>query len=426
MPPRERSAKAPRSPILDLRGASRLAIEATNGVVDLVEAMHHGIAAGPAVLGRLLDGAVRLLTGPIFGSIRGVTRLVGTRIDAALAAVAPLVAPLVGERTPWGREALVAALNGVLGDHLAESGNPLAIDMRLRRDGRPLELDAAALRVAFPQATRKLLVLVHGSCVSDRQWNLRGHDHGAALARDLGFRPLYLHYNTGLHVSVNGRAFAGLLEQLVAAWPTRIDGLVLLAHSMGGLVARSACHFGEAEGHAWRRRLRALVCVGTPHHGAPLERGGHWIDLLLGVSRYSAPLARLGKLRSAGVTDMRHGNVLDEHWQGRDRFAHGRDDRVPLALPQGVRCYAIAGTTAAQGAAGRRRTDGLVPVDSALGVHARPELTLGFPVAHRWIAHGTNHLELLSRPEVYAKLRSWLGESAVAEREGPALGPPST
>jgi pimeloyl-ACP methyl ester carboxylesterase len=409
MPPRERSP-APCSPILDLRGASRLAIEATTGVADVVEAMHHGIAAGPAVLGRPLEGPVRLLTRPIFGSVRGVTRLVGSGIDAALARLEPVAAALLGERTPGvGREALVAALNGVLGDHLAESGNPLAIEMRLRRDGRPLELDAEALGLAFPQASRKLLVLVHGCSLNDRQWTRHGHDHGAALARDLGFAPLYLHYNTGLHVSVNGRAFAGLLEELVAAWPAGVDELVLLAHSMGGLVARSACHFGEAEGHAWRRRLRALVCVGTPHHGAPLERGGHWIDLLLGVSRYSAPIARLGQIRSAGVTDMRHGNVLDEHWAGRDRFAHRCDDRVPLALPHGVRCYAIAGTTAMQGAAARkRRTDGLVPVESALGEHARPELTLGFPEANRWIAQGTSHLDLLSRAEVCAKLRSWL------------------
>ncbi|WP_242370634.1 esterase/lipase family protein [Anaeromyxobacter sp. SG26] len=409
MPPRERSPKAPRSPILDLRGASRLVIEATNRIADVVEAMHHGIGAGPAVLGRPLERPVQLLTRPVYGSVRGVTRLVGDGIDAALARLEPLAAPLLGERPPGlGREAVVAALNGVLGDYLAASGNPLAIEMRLRSDGRPLELHPDALRLAFPRATGKLLVLVHGSCVNDRQWTRRGHDHGAALARDLGFTPIYLHYNSGLHVSVNGRAFAGLLEQLVAAWPTPVDDLVLLAHSMGGLVARSACHFGEAEGHAWRRKLRALVCLGTPHHGAPLERGGHWIDLLLGVSRYSAPLARLGKLRSAGVTDMRHGNVLDAHWEGRDRFAHGRDDRVPLPLPQGARCYAIAGSAAVQGAARKRPTDGLVPVDSALGVHERPELTLGFPEAHRWIAHGTKHLDLLSRPEVYAKLRSWL------------------
>ena len=408
MPPRERSPKAAGNPILLLRGASRLAVEATSGVADVVEAMHHGIAAGPAILGRPLERPARLLARPIFGSVRGVTRLVGAGIDAALSALAPLVIPHAGEPAPRARDALVAALNGVVGDHLAESANPLAIEMALRREGRPLELRAEALRLAFPHATGKLLVLIHGSCLNDRQWNRAGHDHGTALARDLGFTPVYLHYNTGLHVSVNARAFAALLEQLTAAWPTPIERLVLLAHSMGGLVARSACHFGEVEGHAWRRKLRALVCAGTPHHGAPLERAGHWIDLLLGVSRYSAPLVRLGKIRSAGVTDMRHGNVLDQHWQGRDRFAHRRDDRAPLALPQEVRCYAIAGVTAAQGDPARRWTDGLVSVDSALGVHPRQDLTLGFPEAHRWIAHGTNHLELLNRPQVYAKLRFWL------------------
>jgi pimeloyl-ACP methyl ester carboxylesterase len=280
--------------------------------------------------------------------------------------------------------------------------------MRLRHDGRPLELDREALRLAFPRAPRKLLVLVHGSCVNDRQWTRRGHDDYAALARDLGFAPIYLHYNTGLHVSVNGRAFATLLEELVLAWPARIERVVLVAHSMGGLVARSACHLGEAGGHAWRRKLRALVCIGTPHHGAPLERAGQLVDLLLGVSRHSAPLARLARIRSAGVTDLRHGNVLDEHWRGRDRFAYRRDDRVPLALPQGVSCYAIAGSTAPPGAARKRQTDGLVPVESALGDHADPTLSLGFPAAHRFIVRGTTHVELLSHPEVHARLRSWL------------------
>ncbi len=414
MPRRPRSAKDPRGPIADLRGASRLAIEAPNGVADVVEAMHHGIGAGPAVLGRPLERPVRLFTGPVYAGIRGVTRAVGLGIDAALAWLAPLVAPLVGTHAPGRRrDAFVAVLNGVVGDHLAESGNPLAIEMQLRRDGHPLELDADALRLAFPDATRRLLVLVHGSCRDDRQWARRGPDHGTALARDLGYTAIYLRDNTGLHVSTNGRAFAALLEQLVAAWPTHVDELVLLAHSMGGLVSRSACHFGEVERHRWRRRLRALVCLGTPHHGAPLERGGSWVDMLLGVSRYSAPLARLGKIRSAGVTDLRHGNVLDEHWKGRDRFLLGRDERVPLPLPRGVRCYALAATVSPPGAAGRLRSDGLVAVESALGRHARPELTLGFPRAHQRIVHGTNHFDLLGSAEVCAILRAWLSGGPV-------------
>jgi pimeloyl-ACP methyl ester carboxylesterase len=388
----------------DLRGASRLAVEATRGVVDLVRAVQETIGGGPAVLGKPLEAATRLATTPLYGSIHAVTDLVGASIDTAL----EQLAPLLGESAPGPeREAVLAALNGVLGDHLAETDNPLAIEMAFRKEGRPLVLETQALRAAFPRATGKLLVLVHGSCMSERQWTRRGHDHGTALASALGFSPLYLRYNTGLHISTNGRALAASLERLVAAWPEAVDELVLLGHSMGGLVARSACHCGEIAGHAWRRELNGLVCLGSPHHGAPLERGGNWIDVLLGFSRYSAPFARLGQIRSAGVTDLRFGNVLDEDWQARDRFAPGADPRTPLPLPTGVDCYAIAGTTATEPGADPP-SDGIVPVDSALGRCDRPELTLDFPEAHRRIAYGTGHLDLLDRPEVYATLEEWL------------------
>ncbi len=386
----------------DLRGASQLVVEATKRVTDIVEALHTTVASGPAILGKPLSGPARLIHGLVYGSIRGVTQLVGTTIELALA---PL-APVLGESTPGPeREAVLAVLNGVLGDYLVEMKNPLAIEMRLRRAGRALDLSKEALQAAYPQAGGKLLVLLHGSCMNDLQWRRQGHDHGAALARDLGYTPLYLHYNSGQHISTNGRELDALLERLVSEWPAPVDELVLLAHSMGGLVARSACHYGEAR--AWRSKLTKLVCVGTPHHGAPLERGGHWIDVLLGVSRYSAPLARLGKLRSAGVTDMRFGNVLDEHWAGRDRFGHHGDARDELKLPEGVECYAIAGTLSPEGQS-NPFGDGLVPIDSALGRHDASHLTLGFPEAHQWVGYGIGHLDLLSRPEVYATIRSWL------------------
>jgi pimeloyl-ACP methyl ester carboxylesterase len=328
---------------------------------------------------------------------------VGTGIDRVLTELAPLL----GESTPGPeREAMVGALNGVLGDYLHETQSPLAIEMRFRVGGNALPLETVALRAALPEASSKLLVLVHGSSMNDLQWRRRGHDHGEALGRELGFSPVYLHYNSGLHISTNGREFASMLERLIAAWPVPLSELVIVGHSMGGLVARSACHVAEGAGHAWRVKLTKLVCLGSPHHGAPLERGGSLVDRLLGVSRYSAPLAKLGKLRSAGVTDMRFGNVLDEHWEGRDRFAHGGDPRGALALPAGVSCYAIAATTAPAG--GALPGDGLVPVDSALGRHEKPELRLAFPEDHQWIAFGTGHLELLDRPEVFAKLRAWL------------------
>jgi hypothetical protein len=239
------------------------------------------------------------------------------------------------------------------------------------------------------------------------QWQRNGHDHGAALAAELDATAMYVDYNSGLHISTNGRALSALLERLVAHWPTPVDELVLLAHSMGGLVSRSACAYGESEDHRWRQKLRALVSLGTPHHGAPLERGGNWVDLLLTLSRYSSPLARLGQIRSAGVTDMRFGNTLDEHWRGRDRFALAADPRAAVRLPEGVACFAIAATRTPSDVA-TLTSDGLVPVDSALGRHGKPELALRFHETNQWIGHGMGHLDLLSRPAVYSTLHRWL------------------
>jgi hypothetical protein len=396
--------KSTRNLIDDLRGAARLVIEATKGVTDIVEAMQTEIGGGPAVLGRPLAGPTRLLLAPVYRGIRAVTTLVGGGLDVALARFAQLL----GESAPRvEQEAVLAVLNGVLGDYLSRTKNPLAIEMSVRQGGQRLVLEKDHLRAALPRAGGRLLVLVHGSCLNDLEWSRHGHDHGVALARDRGYTPAYLHYNSGLHISTNGRAFAAILEELVAVWPAPLEEVVILAHSMGGLVSRSACHYAEVAGHAWRRKLGKLVCLGSPHHGAPFERGGHWVDVLLGVSRYAAPLARLGQIRSAGVTDMRFGNVLDDDWEGRDRFRHDGDRRTPLPLPAGVDCYAIAATSAtAPGVA--LASDGLVPVDSALGRSDKPEFSLQFPESHQWIAFGAAHLDLLDRADVYTKIVSWL------------------
>ncbi|MFI4932788.1 MAG: esterase/lipase family protein, partial [Burkholderiales bacterium] len=343
----------------------------------------------------------------VYRSIRGVIRLVGHTLDGLLMRLEPLL----GERSAWpGREALLAALNGVLGDYLAASNNPLAITMRLRRGGATLPSQRRALAAAIPHAGGKLVVLLHGLCMNDLQWRRRRHDHGAALARDLAYTPVYLHYNSGLHVSTNGRAFAAQLEDLVRLWPVPVTGLVLIGHSMGGLVARSACHYAALARHAWLRRLDKLVFIGTPHHGAPFERGGHWVDILLGASRYSAPLARLGKIRSAGITDLRFGSLVDEDWRKRDRFERGGERRAAVPLPKGVACYAIAGATGKKvgGLRARLIGDGIVPLESALGRHANPKLALTFGASRQWVAYGTNHLDLLNRPEVYARIKRWL------------------
>lgn len=408
--------------VATLRGVSRLATDVTAGITDLAEALHARIAREPsAVGGPVISGAVNGIAGLVYGSVRGVTRAVGGGLDAGLARLEPWLCardaggPAVRAADAGHREALRAALNGVVGDSLAETGNPLAIPMALRRRGVALELTRAGLRSAIEQRRGTAVVLVHGLCMNDRQWRRArtqgaAHDHGAALARDLGVTPVYLHYNSGRHVSQNGRAFAGLLEELVAAWPGGAPRLVIVGHSMGGLVARSAVHYGTEAGLVWPRRLRSLVFLGTPHHGAPLERGGHGLHGLLESTGYTAPFARLGRVRSAGITDLRHGSTLDEDWQGRDRFAHGLDTRRPLPLPANVACFSIAATRSrdASRGTGRLAGDGLVPVASALGRHADPRLELAFAPSRQAIVHDCGHLDLLSSRAVYRQLRAWL------------------
>jgi pimeloyl-ACP methyl ester carboxylesterase len=390
----------------DLRGAARLATDATAGLTDLVEAMHERIARLPGT-GSTLDGRTGGISGLVYKTIRGVTRVAGGSIEALLG----LLAPALGSYGASGeRDALVAALNGVLGDYLVATGNPLATAMELRHEGRPLVPEREALAAALPAAGAKLLVLLHGLCMNDQQWLREGHDHGAALARELGYTPIYLRYNSGLHVSINGRAFAQQIDRLVEAWPQALSRLTIIGHSMGGLVARSALHYGAQCGQRWTTRLDDLFFLGTPHHGAPLERAGHWVDLVLGATPYAAPFARLGKVRSAGITDLRHGHLLDEDWVGRDRFARSGDRRQPVPLPDKVRCYALAASLGAQGGELKERLlgDGLVPLASALGQHADPQRTLAFPAERQWVGYGMNHLDLLNRPEVHAQLKEWM------------------
>ncbi|MEO7400935.1 MAG: alpha/beta fold hydrolase [Polaromonas sp.] len=421
--------------VSDIQGLAQLTTQATLGVAGLAENVQGNVYKAVASLlgplgARFIDSTpgrsgVRSagITGLVYGGVKGVTRLAGGTVNAVLSSMAP---PAGKKPSSRRRETMLAVLNGVLGDHLQATGNPLAIRMSLRHEGQPLLLEKPALAQHFPAATGKLLVLIHGLCMNDLQWRSHGaagarhpaHDHGLQLAHALGYTPLYLHYNSGLHTSSNGQQLAALLEKLLQAWPQPVEELTLLGHSMGGLLARSACHQARQAGQAWPAHLKRLVFLGTPHHGAPLERVGHWVDTLLGKQTVTRPFAKIGHIRSAGITDLRHGNVLEADWQGAARFESTLDARQLLPLPAGVACYAVAATTVAHGAgplAPVRQAlsqqmigDGLVPLRSALGQHETPERCLAFTAENQWIAHGMGHMELLSRPEVGRQLVEWL------------------
>lgn len=388
--------------ISDLRGVARLAIDATLGVTEIVEAMHRNIASLSPIIGASPTGGARGISGLVYASVRGITRIVGFGLDAALGQLNPVLALDIS----WpGRDAVLAAFNGVVGDHLVASENPLAIRMQLRQAGEPLALDRRSLAAQLEPAGSKLLVLVHGLCMNDLQWERNGHDHGARLAKDLGYVPLYLHYNSGRQVAANGREFADILERLHRAWPVPVSELIIFGHSMGGLVARSACHYARLADHDWLRHLRQLVFLGTPHQGAPLERAGSWVNAVLGISPYLAPFARIGDIRSAGIKDLSRGHITEEDLESRDQAG---EFKRSMQLPAGVECFAIAATMETVDYGMPLAGDGLVPVTSALGLHDSAALTLPIPAERQAVIFASNHFDLLSSRRVYRQLEAWV------------------
>jgi pimeloyl-ACP methyl ester carboxylesterase len=417
--PNKPKPKRPATPLghlrpSDLRAVAQLATQATRGVAYMAEGVHRAVLGTIGMKGSA-SAKTAGLTGFVYRTVHGVTELVGKGLQSAFTRLEPLLESLVDAppETPL-REAVLAALNGVLGDQLAHTHNPLATPMTLRYQGHTLNLHAMP---AMPEATGKVLLLIHGLCMNDLQWQASAtddgkpqSDHAAALASELGYTPVYLRYNTGLHTSQSGHELASMLEQLMARWPVPVQELTVLGHSMGGLVIRSALYYAGLDALRWPRQVKNIVFLGTPHHGAPLERAGNWVDVILGATPFSKPFAKLGHMRSAGITDLRYGHVLDADWQGHDRFQKKPDGRQPLPLPQGVACYTVAATAAAKRSplADRVIGDGLVPLASALGQHTDPIRQLDFARAAQTIVYRTHHMELLHSPEVTRQVVQWL------------------
>ncbi len=409
--------KKPPRILADLRGAAQLATDATAGISRIAEGVHQSVWSTLGVSGRA-PGQTGGLTGWVYEAVRGVAGVAGRGAGQSLALLERLLQTVEQEPPDsFRREAVLAALNGVMGDRLAASGNPLATNMSLRYRNRPL---AGNRLPAGGAVSGKILLMVHGLCMNDLQWQPPAMDgtnglntpagHGEALAAALGMTPVYVRYNTGLHISSNGQELARQLDELTAHWPVPVEHLSIVAHSMGGLVSRSAAHYAAQSGLAWAPLLRHMVFLGTPHHGAPLERAGSWVDLLLGSVPWSRPFTRLTSLRSAGITDLRRGHVRIEDWQGRNRFDHAPDTRHALPLPPHVACHAVAATLAGKRGrlADRLVGDGLVPLHSALGDHTDTERALAFDAANRFIAYRTNHMQLLTRADVREQLVHWL------------------
>jgi pimeloyl-ACP methyl ester carboxylesterase len=398
--------------ISDIRGAVQLATQATGSVTRLVEGVHRAVWDGIGLPGGEAEGKTRGITGAVYSLIHSITRITGASANTTLSLLQSVFesSETNAHRTPK-EETFLSVLNGVMGDQLRENKSPFALPMTLHYHDSVLDEQNPP---AAPALSGKIMLLIHGLCMNDLKLHARQNKYatepGEFLSSKLGYQPIYVRYNSGLHISQNGAELAAQLERLLTMWPQDIDELSVVAHSMGGLLIRSALAQAMEQGLSWPQRLKKVVFLGTPHHGAPLERAGNWLDVILGGVSYTKPFKALGQLRSAGITDLRYGNILDEDWHAHDRFDRKPDQRQLVTLPGTVEFFTVAACLAQKRSllSDRLVGDGLVPLHSALGQHAEEARTLAFKPSSQWVVYNTGHMQILNSAEVNEKIVQWL------------------
>jgi pimeloyl-ACP methyl ester carboxylesterase len=386
--------------------------------VSTAESLHAAVAGRIFRSTAPLSAPTRLVHDGIARAVYGAVRLV-TR--AATTAAASSISLLTGDdnrplsMSRRGRAA-VSAVNALIGDALEEEGSPLAIPMAIRRQGADVLCVPVVLRRAFRRPTPRLAVFLHGLGQTEERWQRGLARHGGRarlpfgeqLRRDFDITPIDVRYNTGLHISYNGQRLSDLLENLLDAWPVKVEELVLIGHSMGGLVARSACHAGTATGWRWPTRVRHLITLGSPHTGVPLEKSVHALAWALHAVPETRAIARILDMRSAGIRDLRFGYLVEDDWRNEDPARLLHDSRSDVSTLPGCTYTFITATLTrdpkhplgwlggdflvrTESAAGRRR-DGSVVVPADEVVHVGP----------------LSHFDLLDHPLVYAQIRDAL------------------
>lgn len=355
-----------------LGGLAQLITTMGSEVTQVVQEMHGAIANPFGV-----RGADYLPAPTVYSLLRYGFRQAGKAV--ALAGLAG-----DGDQALRDNLDLRSITNGVFGQLLARQQSPYALPMTMLPRPPTLERDT-------------LILFIHGLCMNEACWN---HPAQAEFIDWAGPRldaqVRTLRYNTGRHISDNGRDLADLLAGMVL--PSR---LILIGHSMGGLVARSALHQARERGDAWVERLSHLACLGSPHQGAVLERLGNQANRLLGATPYSRPLMRLGNLRSDGIRDLRFGYVIEEQWRDRPLDEPRPHGKVPLD-PK-VRQLFLAGSISGEGQQ-PARGDWLVQVDSGLGLRLYQDA----PYLTRRLLYRLGHMAMLEDPRTYACLKEWL------------------
>ncbi len=391
--------------------AAALALEYGDRLIlGTVREVHSAVAARAFRATRLVGSRVPesvhdAIASSVYGTISGALRLSGTAARAL--AERGVGAPVDDSRI--GRQ-VRAAVNGLIGDELRLLGDPHAITMSVRHEGVDVPAGRWQLRQTYPNATSHLVVFVHGLCESDEAWELGRRDrqtYAQRIAAETDGTPVMVRYNTGLHVSENGQHLDELLEQVISLWPVAVERVTLVGHSMGGLVVRAATNRATVAGHQWTHRVSDVVCLGTPHAGANLEKAAHLGSRMLRIWPQSRPFGTILDSRSAGIVDLRHGYITADEWEGQDLTARWGLDRIAAAPLPHAEYHFVAATV---GATQRHpfsavMGDLIVHFSSAAGIGRRGPIVETAQLEYLPSAH---HLALLNHPRVADWLVTWI------------------
>jgi alpha-beta hydrolase superfamily lysophospholipase len=410
-----------------LRGAVQLAGTGFDRVAEQIHQFHRAISdlpferLAPVPVVAAGSQTTRVIHDAITDGVYAGARLAGGALFGAAAlalrAVEAIAATPPETRPSAALDGINSAVNGLVGDFLAAERNPLAVRLGFYAHGQRLPLTRAALAAAQPKPTGRLAIFVHGLCCNEDSWRLYAEPgdpetepYPQRLHVDLGFTPFFARYNTGLHVSQNGRLLARALARLVDAHPEPVREIALIGHSMGGLVSRAACHSALRSAAGWTEKVSNVICLGAPHLGAPLERAVHFGTAVMDAFRLTAPLAAVLNARSRGIQDLRYGYTADEDWRGRDPQRQYDARRAPIARLPGARYHFIGSSIgrSERDPMGELIGDGLVQLPSST---ARDLADADTAVLFR-----THHLRLLNHPVVYQQIRSRLTEPVPSRR----------
>ncbi len=416
----------------EMRDAGTLAGSELGQLTDVVREVHLAATSRLFGLAGKPGRSIKLMHDGISAIAYGSTKLGVKYLPPVAGLVASAFQDPSAESAHDSRRgrAVLGAVSGIIGDGLDERQPALAPQLRMRLHGGrlrrvPANLADDAARSGI--ATGRLAIFAHGLCETDlcwsfaaeKRWGDRSATYGSMLRDDDGWTPVYLNFNTGIHISENGRELADRLEELIELWPVDVTEIAIIGHSLGGLVGRSAAHQGHALDQRWVPKLRHIVGLGTPHLGAPLERfvnaGTHRMARL----PETRPIARWLNKRSVGIKDLRYGCVVEEDWFGFDADELLNDRCTPASMLPGV-AYSVASATLSREPEGIFAMDLLVQHNSA---HGRGQVrSVPFEQDRTFHLGGRkHHFDLLADAMVYQQLRGWL---AGQDGSGSAAGEP--